>query len=66
VRHPYAAGFLLSPWDALETHMIKKGWDIFEDVLGMLDADSDDEDLSWELDESGIEDLTQDNFELDP
>jgi hypothetical protein len=66
VRRPNAARFLLSAWDALETHIIEKGWGIFEDVLGGSDADSDDEDPSWEPEVSGIKNLTLDDFDLDP
>jgi hypothetical protein len=39
---------------------------IFEDILGRPHADSDNENPSWEPEESGIEDLTLDDFHLDP
>jgi hypothetical protein len=39
---------------------------ISEDILGGPDADSDDEERSGESEESGIEDLTVDDFDLDP
>jgi hypothetical protein len=65
LRRPYAAGFLLSAWDALDTHIIERDWGVFDDILGRPDADSDDEDPSWEPEESAIEDLTLDDFDLD-
>jgi hypothetical protein len=38
---------------------------IFEDILGRPHTDSDNEDLSWEPEESGIEELTLDDFNVD-
>jgi hypothetical protein len=39
---------------------------ISEDILGRSHADSDNEDPSWEPEESGTEDLTLDDFNLVP
>jgi hypothetical protein len=39
---------------------------ISEDILRRPHEDSDNEDPSWEPEESGIEDLTLDDFNLDP
>jgi hypothetical protein len=39
---------------------------IFEDILGRPHTDSENEDPSWEPEESGIEDLTLDDFNFDP
>jgi hypothetical protein len=53
VKRPDAARFVQEAWDALETHILEKGWGIFEDALGLPDSDDDDDDEfddpTWDL-----------------
>jgi hypothetical protein len=48
VRRPDAARFAQEAWDALETHIVEKGWGIFEDALGSPDSDDYDDDGTWD------------------